>query len=282
MTKTELIGLLKELGVRPNRRLGQNFLVDANLLGAILRDAAPCSGERILEIGPGPGQLTRRLLEAGCRVTAVEVDARLVAYLAAEFGTHTRFQLVHGDACKLDLGTLMGPGPYRVIANLPYSCSSVLLAQLSALPEPPTELFVLLQQEMAARLTTAPGCKAYGSLTVAVRVTYAVQRRRTVPASVFYPEPDVASAAVRLRQRDPVAPAALRATAVQIARTGFGQRRKKMFGRLAAVWDADTVRAAYTELGLDPGMRAEQLPVSGYLALARCLPGRGDYAGLSG
>ena len=271
MTKTELIGLLRELDVRPNRRLGQNFLVDANLLAAIVRDAAPRPGERVLEIGPGPGQLTRCLLEAGCRVTAVEVDDHLAAYLAAEFGTHARFRLVRGDACKLDLGTLMGPDPYRVIANLPYSCSSVLLAQLSALPEPPTELFVLLQQEMAARLTAAPGCKAYGSLTIAVQTAYAVRQRRPVPASVFYPEPEVASAAAQLQQQNPLAPAALRATAVRIARAGFAQRRKKMFGRLAAVWNADTVRAAYAELGLDSKLRAEELPVTGYLALARRL-----------
>jgi len=271
MTKRELTDLLRELGVRPNPRLGQNFLVDKNLLSAIVRDAAPRPGERVLEIGPGPGQLTRRLLAAGCHVTAVELDSRLAGYLAAAFAGEPRFRLVHGDACKIDLAALMGPDRYRVIANLPYSCSSVLLAQCSALPHPPEDLFVLLQQEMAARLTAAPGSKAYGVLTVSVGITYSVARRRTIPPSVFHPAPEVDSASVQLQQREPLPDTALRSLALRIARAGFAQRRKKMRGRLTEVWDPAVIESAYAALNLAPGLRAEELSISGYLALARQL-----------
>ena len=156
MTKKELLAVLAELDLHPSRRLGQSFMVDPNMLDAIVRDAAPVAGEAVLEIGPGLGALTRRLLAAGCRVTAVELDRRLAAYLRRTFADSPGFRLVEGDACRLDLGSLMGEA-YRCVSNLPYASSSVILVRLAAADPPPLEIVALLQKEMAARLAAETG-----------------------------------------------------------------------------------------------------------------------------
>jgi len=136
MKKAELCALFERLGLHPSRKLGQNFLVDVNLLEAMVRDAAPMAGERILEIGPGAGTMTEKLLESGCDLTAVEIDYRLVSWLRERFAGKSNFRLLEGDACKLDYQQIFGEAPYRCIANLPYSCGSVFLANISEQPNP--------------------------------------------------------------------------------------------------------------------------------------------------
>ena len=136
MTKNELLTVLRELGIKPSKKLGQNFLIDPNMLTAIVREAAPARGQRVLEVGPGTGILTRKLLEAGCLVTAVEIDLRLHEYLQQDLGNHPNLTLIRGDACRIDYDRLMGNQPFTCIANLPYSCSSVFLARVVAHPRP--------------------------------------------------------------------------------------------------------------------------------------------------
>lgn len=271
MTKRQLIALLAELGVRPNRKLGQNFLVDNNLLDAIVRDARPLPGERILEIGPGTGSLTRRLLAAGCQVSAVELDRRLANYLRAAFSDEPRLRLTEADACKVDYDALMGPGAYRCIANLPYAGSSVMLAKMTELRNPPREMSVLLQLEMAARLAAAPGGKDFGALTVCVQLVYCVQQLRTIPAAVFHPSPEVDSALVRMILRQPQWSQPRRAMALEIARIGFSQRRKKMLSLLSRRFGRECVCAAFAELNIDADLRAERMTVPGFVDLAGCL-----------
>jgi len=271
MTRKELIPLLADLGVRPNRKLGQNFLVDRNLLEAIVREAAPARKEHILEIGEGTGGLTKRLLESGCRVTAVEIDHRLAPYLRKRFAAQERFELIEADACDLDFEQIMGRGDWRCISNLPYAAGSVVLAHLSELETPPSEMLVLVQREVADRLCAGPDSKQYGMLSVCVGLVFQARLLRSVPPQVFYPRPQVASALVQLRRHEKYLPKQQRAAAAGIARKGFSQRRKQLAKLLAGEWGRDAVIRAFQSLGIPSDVRAEQLPVSVFVRLAGCL-----------
>ena len=196
MNKKTLIAELEKLGMRPGRGLGQNFLLDGNLLDAIVRTAAPAAGEDILEVGPGFGALTERLLASGAKVTAIEYDRRLAGYLRDRFRDAENLRLVEADACKTDYRELFRGKPFRAIANLPYAISSVFIARMLELDEPPERMFFMLQREMGERLAAAPGSRDYGSLTVRAGFEYRVRIERIVPPEVFYPPPEVESALV--------------------------------------------------------------------------------------
>ena len=274
-TARELRDLLAGLGIHPSRRLGQNFMVDANLLTALVRDAAPQPGQTVLEVGPGTGVLTRLLLAAGCRVTAIELDHRLAAYLRDTLGPQPGFRLVEGDACRTDYAGLFGSAPFRCIANLPYSCSSVFLAAMADLDNAPTDLHVLLQREMADRLGAAAGSKDYGALSVRLQLRYSVAVVRSVPPQVFWPPPEVGSAWIRLRQRTDCPPPALRRQAAELAAVAFSQRRKKAAKVLAARLGGPAVALAlFAHAGLSPEARAEQLSPADFVRLAACLQGQ--------
>lgn len=269
MNKSELCALLTELGVHPSRKLGQNFLLDPNLLDALVKSAELQPGERILEIGPGTGVLTSRLLAAGCEVTAVELDWRLAAYIERSYGhLAPRFRLIQGDACKQDYDALMGAEPYRCVANLPYSCSSPFLATMASLANPPRELHVLLQKEMADRLTAAPRSKDYGVLTVRLALRYEMTLIRTVAPEVFFPPPEVMSAFVRLRLRPERPSPEQWAVATRLATLAFSQRRKQARRLLSTAYPTAAVAKAFATLGLAEGARAEDITPAQFLQLA--------------
>jgi 16S rRNA (adenine1518-N6/adenine1519-N6)-dimethyltransferase len=271
MTKTQLVAVLESLGVRPSRKLGQNFLIDDNMLEAMVRQAEPQPGEPVLEVGPGTGVLTRKLLAAGCHVTAVELDHRLAEYLRGELGGNASFRLIEEDACKLDYRELMGDAPFRCIANLPYACSSVFIARLLETAPHAQACFLLLQREMAERLAAEPGTKAYGALSVRVQLRFAVDIVRMVPPNVFYPPPEVGSAFVRLAAKEQAISCDLHAEASAVAILAFSQRRKKALRVLAGRYGLDRTTAAFQEVGIDEGVRAERLPPETFARLAACL-----------
>ncbi len=266
--KQELMDLLRELGVRPSRRLGQNFLLDPNMMDALVRGAAPESGERVLEIGPGPGLLTRRLLETGVQVTAVEVDHRFASWLRAEFADASAVALIEADACKLDYDRLFRGRPFRCIANLPYSIASPLLAKFALLEHPPHAVHVLVQRETAERIAGSPGTRAYGALSVRVQCVYAPRLLRRVPPQVFWPMPRVDSAFLELRLRPAPPDVRVRRAVSEMARVAFGRRRRKAFSLLRERYGEGRIERAFLDLGLPLDARAENLPVAAYLALA--------------
>jgi 16S rRNA (adenine1518-N6/adenine1519-N6)-dimethyltransferase len=275
VTRTELVNLLQRLGVNPSRRLGQNFLIDSNLLDAMLRVASPAPEQEILEIGPGAGTMTEKLLAAGARVTAVELDHRLAAYLLARFQGEERLRLIQADACDLDYDELMGGRPYRCISNLPYAVSSVLIAGFLSLANPPSDMYLLLQLEMADRLAASPGSKQYGALSVQVQLAYEVDFLRKVPPEVFYPAPEVSSGFICLRRLPPgsVADAATFQQIREVVRLGFSQRRKKLAKLLAGRYGRERSAAALATLDLPPDVRAEALSPPQFAALAGLLSG---------
>jgi len=269
---SELRDLLASLGVHPSRRLGQNFLVDGNLLEALVRDADPQPGQTILEVGPGSGILTEELLAAGAQVTAIELDHRLADYLGRRFAGHPGLRLIQGDACRADYAALFGSEPFRCIANLPYSCSSPFLARLADLDNAPLDLHVLLQREMADRLAAGPGTPDYGAITVRLQLRYSVRVLRTVPAQVFWPPPEVASAYVRFVRLAEPYPPARRRRAGELAGVVFAQRRKQAARLLARhLGNADLAHLALRSAGLPPEARGEVFSPADFARLAACL-----------
>jgi 16S rRNA (adenine1518-N6/adenine1519-N6)-dimethyltransferase len=239
----------------------------------MVRQADPQAGERILEVGPGTGVLTRKLLAAGCDLTAVELDHRLAEYLRGELGGNPGFRLIEEDACKLDYRELMGDAPFRCIANLPYACSSVFIARLLETAPHVQACFLLLQREMAERLAAEPATKAYGALSVRVQLRFAVDIVRMVPPNVFYPPPEVGSAFVRLAAKDEAVSCDLHRKASAVATVAFSQRRKKALRVLAGSYGLEVTRAAFRTVGIDEDVRAERLPPETFARLAACLDG---------
>ena len=271
MNKKELVAILDELGMRPGRGLGQNFLIDGNLLDAIARINAPAPGEDILEVGPGFGALTSRLLASGAHVTAIEFDRRLAEYLRRHLACEN-LRLVEADACKVDYAQLFPDGNFRAIANLPYSISSVFIARMLELENPPERMFFMLQREMGERLAAPPGTKAYGALSVRVQFDYEVRIERIVPAEVFYPPPEVDSALVEFRRhRDFSLTKPQREKLRGIINTAFSQRRKQLGKVLGGVYGRAESAAALSAAGIAPEIRPDKLACADYLRLAQGL-----------
>lgn len=271
MNKKELIAILDELGMRPGRGLGQNFLIDGNLLDAIARINAPAPGEEILEVGPGFGALTSRLLASGAHVTAIEFDRRLAEYLRRHLACEN-LRLVEADACKVDYARLFPEGNFRAIANLPYSISSVFIARMLELENPPERMFFMLQREMGERLAASTGTKAYGALSVRVQFDYEVRIERIVPAEVFYPPPEVDSALVEFRRRREFSLTKPQREKLRgIVNTAFSQRRKQLGKVLGGVYGRAEAAAALSAAGIAPEIRPDKLSCADYLRLAQGL-----------
>jgi 16S rRNA (adenine1518-N6/adenine1519-N6)-dimethyltransferase len=266
------------------RRLGQHFLRDPAILDRIVAALDPAPDDVVLEIGPGEGTLTRRLLGRVGTVVAIEKDRRLAAVLqddiAGEAGSGTRGSLVVrcGDALEVDWTALVqasavtaarGPAPFKVIGNIPYYITSPLIEKALS-PPLPTVIVFLVQREVADRLAAEPGSKAYGALTVGVRIAARVERLFAVRAGAFRPAPKVDSAVVRLVPLERSLVAGERRTAfrrftVQL----FAQRRKQLVRALRDVTGADRAAtlALLARVGIPPAARAESVAPAGLVAL---------------
>jgi 16S rRNA (adenine1518-N6/adenine1519-N6)-dimethyltransferase len=256
---------------RRERRLGQNFLADPNLLEAIVREAALEPADVVLEVGAGGGALSERLAPAVSCLHLVEIDERLrpeLEPLAEEAGN---VNLVWGDAMRIDLGALL-PLPGKLVANLPYSIATpLLLRSIADLPSLDGWL-VMVQREIAERLRASPGSRDYGSPSVLVQLACEVTLLRTVDPAVFTPRPRVESALLRLRRRGPAAPEAVR----DLVRDGFAHRRKSLARslELARPGRLDATHRALEAIGRPADARAETLTGEDFEALAEALEER--------
>ena len=265
MKLSDIGNTLRDIRVTPVKTLGQNFLHDQNLARWIVDAIEPTAADYIVEIGPGLGALTRPLSRSGARILAIEKDGRLVDFLRQRFGEES-VEVVHQDALRFDVRTLFSYPQVKLIGNLPYYLSSQLLLRFLSAPSPISLALLMLQKEMARRLSATAGSGDYGVLTLVVQEHWSVEYLRSVPASVFLPQPDVDSAIVLLRPRDPLElPAHDHETFVALVRQGFAQRRKqlrKLLREQVEDWDQ-----AATEIGFSPTARAEELSLSQWVDL---------------
>jgi 16S rRNA (adenine1518-N6/adenine1519-N6)-dimethyltransferase len=265
--------VIRRHGLSAKKSLGQNFLLDLNLTTRIARAAEPLESVTVVEIGPGPGGLTRALLALGARrLIAIERDERAVAALREIAQRYPgRLDIVAGDALKTDVPALLGPERARIVANLPFNIATALLVNwLTAEPWPPWyEMMVLMfQREVAERIVARPGGKSYGRLAVLAGWRAEAKILFDVAPSAFVPPPKVTSSVVRLVPRPE--PLACESKALQrVTEAAFGQRRKMLRQSLKSL-GADPF-ALLEAAGLDPTARAEEISVEGFVDLARAL-----------
>jgi 16S rRNA (adenine1518-N6/adenine1519-N6)-dimethyltransferase len=284
--------LLRDEGLRARHSLSQNFLADPDVLEAILAEANPTDGDRILEIGPGLGILTGALLAAGAAVTAVELDRRLAAVLRDRFeevvvtGLRARpgpgqLRLIEGDALDQDLPALVAP-PYEVVANLPYHITSPILHRLLGAAPRPERMILMVQREVAERLAAPPGRMSY--LSVFVQYHASVRIARRVPAAAFEPAPAVESAIIVVEPHRPGSVAPVDAPAMAAAddelwalvQAGFRERRKMLHNVLVRQLGLPTARidGALADVGIERDRRPQTLSVEEWLGLRAALDER--------
>lgn len=266
--------VIRKYELRARKSLGQNFLLDTNLTDRIARAGGDLEGAHVIEVGPGPGGLTRSLLAAGAaRVTAIERDPRCLGALE-DIADHWPGQLkiIEGDALSVDIASLASDNS-RIIANLPYNIATpLLIGWLQTEPWPPwfKRLTLMFQQEVAERITAQPGSKAFGRLSVLTGWRYDARILFKVPPEAFVPAPKVVSAIVDLVPR--VSPERCSVTALEtVTRVAFGQRRKMLRASLKGLWpDPEPI---LSRTGVAPTARPETLSVSQFIALANCITG---------
>jgi 16S rRNA (adenine1518-N6/adenine1519-N6)-dimethyltransferase len=264
--------LSAKLGVRPTKRLGQNFVIDANTVRRIVRASGVDGDDVVLEIGPGLGSLTLALLDVAARVVAVEIDPVLADALPQTVGERApgaadRLSVVTADALRID--SLPGPPATALVANLPYNVAvPVVLHVLEMFPAIRTAL-VMVQAEVADRMAAPPGSRTYGAPSAKIAWYAQAQRAGSISRAVFWPVPNVDSALVRLTRREPPSTSAARADVFRAVDAAFGQRRKSLRAALAG-W-AGSAPAAEERLraaGIDPGARGESLDIAEFARLA--------------
>jgi 16S rRNA (adenine1518-N6/adenine1519-N6)-dimethyltransferase len=270
-TLSHIKELLAARGLSPRKSLGQNFLIDQNLIRKLVDAAAVGPGDLVLEIGPGTGALTDELLERGCTVIACELDPGLAALLRERCGANPRFTLIEDDCLEskraLASGVLrsLDGRPFTLVANLPYNAASpLMLALLIDHPECGA-MFVTVQKEVADRLAASPGTGEYGTLGIVAGAMAEVRRIAVLPPECFWPRPDVTSAMVAVTRR----PAPLTddpRRLVEFCTWVFSKRRKQLGSVLG--------RATPWPEGIDPSARAEDLTIRQLIALSRIAPAR--------
>ena len=268
--------VIRRHDLTPKKSLGQNFLFDLNLTARIARAAEPLENITVVEVGPGPGGLTRALLALGARrIVAIERDQRAIAALEEIAARYPgRLEIIAGDALSVDPREQLGPERARVVANLPFNIATALLIRwLTIEPWPPwyDSLLLMFQREVAERIVAAPGSKSYGRLSVLAGWRTEAKILFDVARSAFVPPPKVTSSVVRLTpQRVPLVcdSAALQ----RVTEAAFGQRRKMLRQSLKTL--GVDAAALLADAGIEPTARAEEIPVEGFVTLANIFSGQ--------
>jgi len=263
-------------GARPRKQLGQHWLKSEAVLSQIVEAAQSddsLSQDRLLEIGPGTGALTRRLLATSVHVTAVELDRHLCEKLRQQFQNEPKFQLIEGDILALDLRAV---NAQKVVANIPYYITGPILELLlgkiaSPNPQPFESIVLLVQKEVAQRICAEPGSRAFGALTVRVQYLAACEWVCVVPAKSFQPPPKVDSAVIKLMPRPFLVQAKDPSKLETLVKVGFATKRKMLRNNLKGIVERDRLFSIYEDLGIKPEARAEELSVEQWVMLSNQL-----------
>jgi len=269
--------VMRRFAVRPVKRFGQHFLVSRRALDQIVAAAALSAADTVLEVGAGLGTLSQALASAAGRVTAVEIDRRLLPVLTETLGAYPTVRIVGGDMLALPAEDLFGGprgAPRKVVANLPYNIATPVLIRLLDPTLRVVRIIVTVQREVADRITARPGTSAYGRLSIAVQFRGGASVVGRIPRGAFLPPPDVDSAIVCiLPSPKPAVAVPDEAEFFRIVAAGFGQRRKMLQGALShgLGLPADSVASACAASGVDASARAERVDLTGFAALAHAL-----------
>ena len=279
LTPATIADLLARHGLRSSRALGQHFLADPNTARRIVRLAGVAPGDSVLEIGPGIGSLTLALLDAGARVTALELDRHVLPALAEVIADAPDVRVVEGDALEIDLDALLAAADplhppadangWKLVSNLPYNVATPIVVRILETAPAVRTLLVMMQREVGERLAASPGGRAYGAVTVKVGYYGLASVVGIVPPGVFYPPPKVDSALVRIDRHasPPIEVPSVDALFV-LVRAGFAQRRKMLRAALRPLLGDRTI-PVLTTAGVDPTARAETLDLDAWGAVAR-------------
>ena len=280
LTPQQCIDLIKAHQFAVQKKFGQNFLIDQNVLEAIVDAAGVNEDDCVLEIGPGMGALTGHLLDRACKVIAVEVDKMLIPILQGTLGSNEKFKLINDDILKVDIAGLIereNEGrAIKVVANLPYYITTPIVMELLEKEHNIKSITVMVQKEVAERMMEGPGSKAYGALSLAVQYYSKPHLEINVSKNSFYPKPDVDSAVIRLDIYKPEErPVKSDDTAelFKVIRAAFGQRRKTLVNSLSSGLGAakDIIREKLAECGLNEKARAEELNLEELCSLSNSL-----------
>ena len=266
---------LRELALRPRKKLGQHFLVHEGVLEAILGLLDPSPEDEIVEIGPGLGFLTRRLVEVARRVWAIEIDQSLVGWLLkSPLGSHPALDLVHGDVLKVPLTDILPDHKVKLVANLPYNISTPVLFRIFELRNHFSFLVLMVQREVAERMAASPSTKSYGTLSVWCQIHGQNLGRVAVSPEAFFPRPRVRSTVVKIGlYPEPLFSQEDYSVLRGLVRAAFGQRRKTLSNALAG-WlkkGRDEIEMLLLREGVDPRRRGETLSVDEFIRLAHAL-----------
>ena len=272
------VEILKKYNFPVQKKYGQNFLVDDNILNGIVRAAGICKEDAVLEIGPGLGALTGALLRTAGNVTAVEVDRMLIPVLNETLADYDNLTLINDDILKVDIKALAGDGRIKVVANLPYYITTPVIMQLLENESCIRSITVMVQKEVAERMQAGPGSKSYGALSLAVQYYSDPEYIMTVSRNCFIPKPDVDSAVIRLdiykNNERPVSPKDPEKM-FRIIRAAFNQRRKTLVNAVSNAKDLDigkeTVLKALKKMSLPETVRGEALILKQFAELADLL-----------
>jgi 16S rRNA (adenine1518-N6/adenine1519-N6)-dimethyltransferase len=271
----EVRATLGESEFRPRKRLGQNFLIHENIIASIVQLLNLAPQDEIVEIGPGLGFLTRRLVSAAKKVWAVEIDSALVDRLnRSSIGSHPAFQLIHNDILKVAPQDFLPPHKVKLVGNLPYNISTPVLFRLFDWREHFSFLVLMMQKEVADRIASGPGTKAYGTLSVWCQVHGRISERVSVSPEAFFPKPKVRSTILKIDlYPEPLIPVKDLPLLRGLVRAAFGQRRKTL-GNALTSWlkrDRNEIESVLRLEGIDPVRRGETLSVEEFLALTHAL-----------
>ncbi|MCR5178976.1 MAG: 16S rRNA (adenine(1518)-N(6)/adenine(1519)-N(6))-dimethyltransferase RsmA [Lachnospiraceae bacterium] len=264
---------LESRGFSPNKRFGQNFLTDENVLDGIVDAAGIEPADTVLEIGPGTGALTKRLAKRAAKVIAVEIDRGLAGMLEEEFRDDEHVRIICGDILKTDLGALLKEhAPVKVVANLPYYITTPILLELLPKENLFESFVIMIQKEVADRMSAAPGNKDYGALSLVIQYYGKPRIVMEVPPSAFYPAPEVTSSVVRIdRHETPPVDTKDPDRMFAVIRAAFGKRRKTLANAVSSdpglEISAAGMRSALRSMGLDEAVRGEALSLSDYAGL---------------
>ena len=267
--KEVTLHILKRFGIRMSKKLGQNFLIDENVVNNIVEAAGIAHGDAVLEIGPGIGSLTQGLAEAGATVTAVEIDRRLLDVLAKTLEGYDNVRVVHGDILKIDISETVGAPRYKVVANLPYYITTPIIMGLLEARMPIDVLVTMVQKEVAQRMVAVPGTKDYGALSVAVQYYTKAEIMFIVKPDSFIPPPSVDSAVIRCTVREKPPVQVDEKIFFRVVKAAFAQRRKTLSNTLKTSGvPAETLKVILAAAGIDGNRRGETLSIDEFAALS--------------